>query len=104
MLIPVDMPYTPQQVVEKNVVIVQTANKKTEKNGYETVERKYLLQKCQELAASVGHKHAMLYGSCSSSAYNQEIRRVISNYLLSVRTPAALKLLEEIEESQWKGY
>jgi len=103
MVIPVDMPYTPQQVVEKNVVIIQTANKKTEKNAYETVERKYLLQKCQELKASVDHKHAMS-GSCSSSAYNQEIKRVISNYLLSVRTPAALKLLEEIEESQWKGY
>jgi len=102
-LIPVDMPYVPQQVIERNVLIFQTANKKAEETAYEAAERKYLLQKCWELKASVDHKFAM-YGAGGSSAHTQEIKRVISNYLLSVRTPIALKILEEIEKSQWKGY
>lgn len=102
MLTSVDMPYVPQQVIEKNIVIVQTANKKTDKTSSEA-ELKRLLQKCQEIRAAVDHKYVMM-GAGNSSAHTQALKREISNYLLSIRTPVALKLLADLEESQWKGY
>lgn len=96
------MPNVPQQVIERDVSVFLVAEDSFDVK-YAKAIRENILNECNNVRAWAMNQYGRGAGdSRSSSALNQGIQREITNYLLSLNNPIALKILEEYKV-QWKN-
>ena len=66
-------------------------------------ERQILERNCWEIRSRIAERFAG-YGALSSSGFSNTVKYEITRYLQSVRTQAALSLLNELQSNGFKDY
>ena len=108
MIITTDVPIKPQQEIVYDVSILQTAStSKSSKPAKESQEdkavREFLQDQCNQIASWCRAQGAATGGGSRSSGIKLTIQREITNYLMSVNHPMAMKMLQEFKE-EWKNW
>lgn len=67
-------------------------------------ERQILIQNCHIIRTRVAQYFISLNQSLQSTGFQHTVKQEITNYLHSVRTPAALQLLNEFQANDFRDF